>query len=182
MHTIIIPVVGDGLVHIQKLAELDALLSSPPSRLLVKLIGPGGMTPETALAYIDLLAALSATCPTAVVAYCDLGVPEFAVFLASGPLREIRPSARVRVPPVAYEETGNLQCADHDSPFSRGAYQQCLALIERHVALRDIVGRHLKGTDLADLLLVASARTDAILSLALGDEHVLVTETAEVAR
>jgi hypothetical protein len=32
------------------------------------------------------------------------------------------------------------------------------------------------------LLLVASTRTDAILSLALGDEHVLVTETAEVAR
>jgi hypothetical protein len=182
MQTFIIPVVGDGLHHVQKLAELDEILTSPPSRLLVKLIGPGGLTPETALAYVDLLAALPADCPTAVISYADLSVPEFAVFLAVGPLREIRPSARVCVPPVSYEATGNLQYADHDLSFARGAYRQCLALIERHVALRDIVGRRLKGKDLTDLLLVASTRTDAILSLALGDEHVLVTETAEVAR
>jgi hypothetical protein len=178
MQTLIIPVVGDGLHHVKKLAELDEILTSPPSRLLVKLIGPGGMTPETALAYIDLLAALSATCPTAAVAYCDLGVPEFAVFLAAGPLREIRPSARVLVPPVAYEETGNLQFADHDSPFSRGAYRQCLALIERHVALADVVGRLLGPDDLADLLIVASARTDGLLSLASGTDEAIEMEVA----
>jgi hypothetical protein len=184
MQTLIIPVIGDGLVHISKLAELDAILTSPPTRLLVKLIGPGGLSAETALAYVDLLVALPADCATAVVSYADLGVPEFAVFLAVGPLREIRPSARVLVPhPADHEpEVGNLLCTGRESPFTRGAYRQCLALIERHVSLRDVVGRHLGPQDLADLLVVASARTDGVLALAVGGETGVLVETVEVAR
>ena len=179
MHTIIIPVIADGLVHIAKLAEIDALRAARPDRILVKLIGPGGMSPETALAYCDLLASLPLECQVAVIAYADLGIPEFAVFLAVGPLSEIRPSARVYIPHLAYDEgeAGNVVVAA-ESPFSRGAYRQCLALISRHVALPDVVGRHLTPEDLANLLLVASARTDALLSLALGGAAVIEAEVA----
>ena len=180
MHTIIIPVIADGLVHIAKLAEIDALRAAPPKSILVKLIGPGGMSPETALAYCDLLAALPSECQVAVISYADLGIPEFTVFLSVGPLREIRPSARVYVPHMANDEgeAGSVVVAGAESPFSRGAYRQCLALISRHVALPDVVGRHLDARNLADLLLVASARTDALLSLALGGAAVIEAEVA----
>jgi hypothetical protein len=182
MHTIIIPLIGDGLVHVTKLAEIDTLLASPPDRLLVKLIGPGGVSAETALAYCDLLSALPVTTETAVISYADLGAPEFAIFLAVGPLREIRPSARVYIPRGSGNERefGSILVAESESPFTRGAHLQCLEVISRHVSLPDVIGRRLDPNDLADLLVIASARTDGILSLALGAAEA-VTES-EVAR
>jgi hypothetical protein len=177
MHTVIIPLVGDGLAHVAKLAEIDALLASPPTRLLVKLIGPGGVSPETALAYCDLLGALPVECETAIISYADLGVPEFALFVAVGPLREMRPSARVFIPQHSNEQ-GGVVVAESESPFCRGAYQQCLTRISRHVSLPDVVGRLLGPDDLADLLILATARTDDLLSLALGADEAIEMEVA----
>jgi hypothetical protein len=36
MQTFIIPVVGDGLHHVQKLAELDEILTSPPELAIAR--------------------------------------------------------------------------------------------------------------------------------------------------
>jgi hypothetical protein len=178
MHTVIIPLVGDRLSHVAKLAEIDTLLASPPARLLVKLICPGGVSPETALAYCDLLGALPLECQTAIISYADLGVPEFALFVAVGPLREMRPSARVFIPHNTGNERGGVVAAESESHFSRGAYQQCLARISRHVSLPDVVGRLLDPHDLADLLILATARTDDLLSLALGADEAIEMEVA----
>lgn len=181
MNTVIfdIPLLGTSAYHRENLSALDRIVSDSPARLIIKLLGPGGLAPEAILAYHDLLGTLTAATQIITISYSNLIGADLALFVVGSP-RDIRPNAWCFVyssPTWAFEparnegDSGGVATVDHHSgpalPFDWRHhffdYEKCLRLISEHVQLNDILDRRLEVPDLKENLLIDSGETDALL-------------------
>lgn len=181
MNTVIldIPLLGTSAYHRENLSALDRIVSDSPARLIIKLLGPGGLAPEAILAYHDLLGTLTAATQIITISYSNLIGADLALFVVGSP-RDIRPNAWCFVyssPTWAFEparnedDSGVVATVDHHSgpavPFDWRHhffdYEKCLRLISEHVQLNDILDRRLEVPDLKENLLIDSGEIDALL-------------------
>lgn len=171
------PIVTAGAAgdHVQRLLELETLVLDPPSSLLVKLIGSGGLHPTAALAFLDVLSLLPPETKRLVTSYSHLlGAGDFALWLECASERDIRPRASVYVertaptldleqlaqghvllaPLIVSPADGQVLSRDHDI---------CLSLISQHVDLGAVLNRILTTEDLREMLLIDSYSVDQLL-------------------
>lgn len=193
-----IPLLGTSAYHHQNLSQLDAIISKSPERLIVKFLGPGGLAPEAVLAYHDMLGTLTYATEIVTVSYTNLIGGDLALFLLGNP-RDIRPSAwcyvyssstwafervhddceRGRVA-IAENESGAVMPSDWRHHF--WDYQQCLRLINEHVAVNEIIDRRLDVADLKEHLVIDSGVVDALLLRQLTRGETAVVEKPSKAR
>jgi hypothetical protein len=174
-----IPLLGTSAYHRDNLSALDRIVAEHPTRLIIKLLGPGGLAPEAILAYYDLLGTLTYATEIIAVSYSNLIGADLALFVLGSP-RDIRPNAWCYVyssPTWAFGYTrdeagsGSVAIADHESrsslPFDWRNYffdyEKCLRLINEHLQLDEIVDRRLEVSDLKEHLLIDSGEIDALL-------------------
>ena len=174
-----IPLLGTSAYHRDNLSALDRIVSEHPTRLIIKLLGPGGLAPEAILAYHDILGTLTYASEIITVSYSNLIGADLALFVLGSP-RDIRPNAWCYVyssPTWTFEYTrdeagsGSVAIADHESrsslPFDWRNhffdYEKCLRLINEHLELNEIVDRRLEVSDLKEHLLIDSGEIDALL-------------------
>lgn len=162
--------------HVLRLLELETLVLDPPSSLLVKLLGSGGLHPTAALAFLDVLALFPPETKRAVTSYSHLlGAGDLALWLECASERDIRPRASVYVertvpaldqellaqghvllaPLIVSPAEGQILSRDHDI---------CLSLISQHVELGTVLNRVLTTEDLRELLLIDSHLVDQLLA------------------
>jgi hypothetical protein len=174
-----IPLLGTSAHHRENLSTLDRIVAAHPTKLIIKLLGPGGLAPEAILAYHDLLGTLTYGTDIITISYSNMIGADLALFVLGSP-RDIRPNAWCYVyssPKWAFEHTrddldsGGVAVADHESgtsmPFDWRSnffdYEKCLRLINEHVDLSEIVDRRLEVSDLKEHLLIDSGEIDALL-------------------
>lgn len=183
-----IPLLGTSAHHRDNLSTLDRIVAAHPAKLIVKLLGPGGLAPEAILAYHDLLGTLTYGTEIITISYSNLIGADLALFVLGSP-RDIRPNAWCYVysaPTWAFEhardegESGGVAIADHglSMPFDWRNhffdYEKCLRLINEHLDLSEIVDRRLEVSDLREHLLIDSGEIDALLlrQLARGEKAI----------
>lgn len=174
-----IPLLGTSAYHRDNLSALDRIVSEHPTKLIIKLLGPGGLAPEAILAYHDLLGTLTDATEIITVSYSNLIGADLALFVLGSP-RDIRPNAWCYVyssPTWAFEYardeggSGGVAMANHESgsslPFDWRNhffdYEKCLRVINEHLELSEIVDRRLEVSDLKEHLLIDSGEIDALL-------------------
>ncbi|MEY2563574.1 MAG: hypothetical protein QOH88_1767 [Verrucomicrobiota bacterium] len=87
-----IPLLGTSAYHRDNLSALDRIVSEHTTKLIIKLLGPGGLAPEAILAYHDLLGTLTYATEIITVSYSNLIGADLALFVLGSP-RDIRPNA-----------------------------------------------------------------------------------------
>lgn len=174
-----IPLVGNSVHHRENFSALDRVVSENPARLILKLLGPGGLAPEAILVYHDILGTLTYATEIVTVSYSNLMGADLALFVLGSP-RDIRPNAWCYVyssPSWAFERSsddadlGGVAVADgHGAQSSLfdwqhhfWDYEKCLRLINEHLELSEIVDRRLEVSDLKEHLLIDSGEIDALL-------------------
>jgi len=160
-----IPLVGSATDHALRILELDSLLESRPERLLLVLTGSGGLQADAVMAYLDLLS--RAECEIAIVSYSNLYGADFALWLAAGAVREIRPRAWVYMPAQIADSGEDVGGTTVMAPGSAMRlswdYESCLKIVSEHVALDLVLGHRLSSEDLRELLLMPSDDLDRML-------------------
>lgn len=174
-----IPLVGTSSYHRENITTLDRIVAENPERLIIKLLGPGGLSPEAILAYHDILGTLTDATEIVTVSYTNLIGADLALFLLGNP-RDIRPSAWCYVyssPNWAFDgvhddrASGGVAIADHDGGAETSFdwrhhfwdHEKCLRLINQHVAVNEIIDRRLDVAELKEHLLIDSGAVDALL-------------------
>ena len=182
-----IPLCGDSASHQETLGYLDRLSAQAPEQILIKLLGPGGLSPEAVLTYYDILATFPETTQIVTISYSNLIGADLLLFLAGNP-RDIRPNAWCYVEnavtwPSDYSSSdardGTVaMCDAKPRPFLPLAlhhhwwdYHSCLQLIGRHVDLMLVLDRRLEVADLRELLLVDCGELDALLLRSMRARH-----------
>ena len=162
--------------HVQRLLELETLVLDPPSSLIVKLIGSGGLHPTAALAFLDVLSLLPPETKRVVTSYSHLlGAGDFALWLECALERDIRPRATVYVertaPALDLEQLAQgrvlvapLIISPADGQVLSRDHDICLSLISQHVDLGAVLNRVLTAEDLRELLLIDSYFVDQLLA------------------
>jgi hypothetical protein len=158
---------------------LERIIHERPERLILKLLGPGGLAPEAVLSYRDMLDTLCSSTDILTVSYSNLIGADFLLFLL-GSSRDIRPSAWCHVfssPIWAFEHAQNDREALKTAITSDGRggpfavdwmhlfwdYETCVEAIGRYVELNEIVDRRLDVADLKELLLIDCWDVDSLL-------------------
>ncbi len=152
----LIPLCGTATEHAIRIVELGNVLESQPERLLIVLAGSGGLHPDAVLAYLDILE--KAECEKAVISYANLFGADFALWLGSASLREIRPRSWVYVPEASAFSESEQQGGVDVMPLLAASYSwdyaSCLDLIAEHVDLELVLGKRLFAQDLQELFLL----------------------------
>jgi hypothetical protein len=186
MNTVVfeIPLVAGSAHHRENLSALDRIVSDSPEKLIIKLLGPGGLAPEAILAYYDILGTLPDRTEIITISYSNLIGADLVLFVLGSP-RDIRPNAWCYVfssPSWAFDQTRDdcngvgtaVAHRDHStaSPLDWRHlfwdYEKCLELISQHVELNSILDRKLEVDDLKEHLLIDSGIVDALLLRQLG--------------
>lgn len=174
-----IPLCGDSLSQAETLCFLDRLSADAPARLVLKLTGPGGLSPEAVLTYYDILTTFPQSTQIITISYSNLIGVDLLLFLAGSP-RDIRPNAWCYVHNAvtwsfdkSFDDSadGGVIVSDHapSTALPLGMhhyswdYHLCLQLIGQHVDLASILDRRLELADLRELLLVDCRDVDALL-------------------
>jgi hypothetical protein len=156
--------------HATRALVLEKLLYTPSfDAVEFKLIGPGGLHPSVALAYLDLLDQNPPKHARIVSLSNLLGSGDMALWLGAARDREIRPSAIALVPQRPVIEDCR-HCYAHRLDYAvrvnllERENDICLARISEHVELDEILYRMLTRADLAELLLLRTPELDAALA------------------
>ena len=181
MNTVVfeLPLLGGSAHHGEQLSALDGIVNANPDKLIIKLLGPGGLAPEAVLAYHDMLGRLSYGTEIVTISYSNLIGADLALFLLGDP-RDIRPSAWCYVHstpswpfenarPVDHEHNVAIVKQDemHQTPLDWRNYcwdySKCLELINEHVEVNEFLDRRLEPHDLKEHLVIGSSEVDALL-------------------
>lgn len=174
-----IPLLGTSAYHRENLSKLERIVSERPERLLLKLLGPGGLAPEAVLSYQDMLDTLRSPTQIVTVSYSNLIGADLLLFLL-GTVRDIRPSAwcyvfsspiwafehaqtddDTRGTTVATDRRGGPSAFDWMHLF--WDYEKCLEAISGYVDLNEIVDKRLDVADLKGHLLIDCGEVDSLL-------------------
>ena len=171
---------GTADQHAGGILFLEKIILSRPDRIIVKLLGGGGLHPEAALAFIDLLALLPAECERIACSYTSFaGAGDFALWLKAGDIRDFRPNAMVWVPSLpsfslADARLGAVLVEDRSTfpdPVFQWAYGRCIELISEYVDPSTVLDRVLTAADLRDWLLIDSHALDEALAKSNAHDH-----------
>lgn len=179
-----LPLLGGSGNHREQFSALDRIVSANPDKLIIKLMGPGGLAPEAVLAYHDMLGTLTYGTEIITISYSNLIGGDLALFLLGDP-RDIRPNAWCYVhstPSLPFEtERGaeqehSVTVVNHDEGHLTPLdwrnycwdYGKCLKLINQHVDVSEFLDRRLDASALKEHLVVGSGEVDALLLRHLG--------------